>query len=163
MSARPNRLRFISARYISSLSMSDKSSRPAVRLSPIEVSDAGGTILSAGSIESLAKANAGQEAGRVELSECIAESYRQGFEEGQVVGWNRAVELSNLRIEEQVARTRQHIQEKEHIRALLTKERQEVVWQGARIKQLEASIADMQLAVGNLASHVGSGRAGPPS
>lgn len=80
-----------------------------------------------------------------------------------MVGWNRAVELSNLRIEEQVARTRQHIQEKEHIRALLTRERQEVVWQGARIKQLEASIADMQLAIGNLASHVGSGRVGPPS
>lgn len=119
--------------------------------------------MGAGSIESLAKVNAGQEAGRVELSECIAESYRQGFDEGQVVGWNRAIELSNLRIEEQVARTRQHIQEKEHIRTLLTKERQEVVWQGARIKQLEASIADMQLAVGNLASHVGRGRAGPPS
>lgn len=120
-------------------------------------------ILSAGRIESIGLGKAGHEAGHSKHPECIAEGYRQGFDEGQVVGWNRAIEISNSRMEEQIARIRQHVQEKEQIRALLTRERQEVVWQGARIKQLEASIADMQLAIQRLASGVFGGDAGAQS
>lgn len=120
-------------------------------------------ILSAGRIESIGLGQVGREAGHSKPSECIAEGYRQGFDEGQVVGWNRAIEMSNLRIEEQIACVRQHVHEKEQIRALLTRERQEVMLQGARIKQLEASIADMQLAIQNLASGMCGVGVGPRS
>lgn len=67
----------------------------------------------------------------------IEEGYRQGHQEGYNAGWAAGVAAGNVQILKQMEYTRQHIAEKERIKA-------ELVQQRELIDRLEAKVAELE-------------------
>lgn len=67
----------------------------------------------------------------------IEEGYQQGHQDGYNSGWEAGVAAGNVQIHKQMEFTRQHITEKERIKAELVRQRE-------LIEQLEAKVAELE-------------------
>lgn len=92
-----------------------------------------------GSIDhAIANLHVGRHQGRQQgIEEGLEEGYQQGHQEGYNAGWEAGVAAGNVQIHKQMEFTRQHIAEKERIKA-------ELVQQRELIDQLEAKVAELE-------------------
>lgn len=98
-----------------------------------------------GSIDhAIANLHVGRHQGRQQgIEEGLEEGYQQGHQEGYSAGWEAGVAAGNVQIHKQMEFTRQHIAEKERIKAELVQQRELIEALKGANQRLQEQVADL--------------------
>lgn len=93
----------------------------------------------------IANLHVGRHQGRAQgMEEGFKEGYQQGFNEGKARGWDAGIAAGNVEINKAMGFIRQHVAEKEKIKAALQKQQNLIAQLDTKIKALETEVATLR-------------------